>query len=119
MKIRLIIAGDRNFNNYELLRRKCDRILSNTNMNDVTFISGGARGADLLGERYAHQKGKTPLVFKAKWKEFGGVAGPMRNGQMAREGTHLIAFLKPSSRGTLNMIKQAEREGLKIRVIKI
>jgi hypothetical protein len=117
--MRLIIAGDRNMTNYLLLREKCDSILRNTDINNVTFISGGARGADKLGEMYARQQGKKPLVFEAKWREFGGAAGPMRNGKMARAATHLIAFLRPNSRGTRDMIRQAEMEGLKIRVIKI
>ena len=117
--MKLIIAGDRNFTDYRFLAAKVTKILSRTNINDVEFVSGGARGTDRLGEIYAEQHGKTPKIFEAEWKKYGGPAGPMRNGKMARYGTHLIAFLKPGSRGTANMIKQARENGLKIRIIHI
>ena len=117
--MKLIIAGDRNFTDYRLLEYKVTKILSRTNMKDVEFISGGARGADRLGEMYARNHGKTPKIYKAEWQKYGKFAGPVRNGKMAREGTHLIAFLRQNSRGTANMIEQARQNGLKVRVIKI
>ena len=117
--MKLIIAGDRNFTNYNLLTAKVNKILSNTDINTVEFISGGARGADRLGEIYARRRGKTPKIFNAEWQKYGKMAGPMRNGRMARNATHLIAFLRIGSRGTANMIKQAQENGLKIRIIHI
>lgn len=117
--MKVIIAGSRNCTNFELLREKCDKILSKTDMNTVEFISGGCRGVDKLGEQYAKSKGKTPIIYPANWKKYGKAAGPLRNLKMAENATHLIAFLEPGSKGTASMIKEAEKLNLKIRKILI
>ena len=49
--MKVIIAGSRDFNDYTSLKNKMDIILKN--QKDVTIVSGTARGADKLGERYA------------------------------------------------------------------
>jgi hypothetical protein len=35
------------------------------------IVSGGARGADLLAERYAQKKGLPSLIFKADYDKLG------------------------------------------------
>lgn len=50
METRIIIAGGRMFTDYELLEQKVDEILRN--IDEPVIISGGARGADTLGEKY-------------------------------------------------------------------
>ena len=57
MEFKVIIAGGRDFNNYELLKAKCDYYLSNLDEADVVIVSGAARGADKLGEQYAKERG--------------------------------------------------------------
>jgi hypothetical protein len=47
------------------------------------------------------------------------VAGPIRNGEMAKYADALIVFWDGKSRGTKNMIDLAERYGLKVRVVRI
>ena len=42
--MKVIIAGGRNFNDYDSLKNKVDTILSN--QKEVTIVSGTARGAD-------------------------------------------------------------------------
>jgi hypothetical protein len=114
--MKVIIAGSRDFNDYELLKNTCDKILSN--QTDVEIVSGGARGADALGERYAKEKGYNLKIFLANWDEFGKQAGFVRNKEMGRYSDSLIAFWNGVSRGTKHMIDIAKSEGLNIRVIK-
>lgn len=52
----LLIAGSRDFNNYDLLKKKCDYLLSNQNEKEIHIVSGGARGADTLAARYARMR---------------------------------------------------------------
>ena len=52
---KIIIAGSRDFDNYSLLCRTCDNLIGNSK--HVEIVSGNARGADKLGERYAKEKG--------------------------------------------------------------
>lgn len=78
-------------------------------------ISGRARGADLIGERWAISRGVPVLPFPADWNRYGGYAGPIRNKQMLIEGKPdgVIAF--PGGPGTRNMIQQAKAAGVPVR----
>lgn len=50
---RVIICGSREFDDYDLLKEKCDLILSRKAADPtekIVIVSGCARGADRLGE---------------------------------------------------------------------
>lgn len=85
-------------------------------------LSGGAKGADRLGECYAFDNGYSVIRFQALWGVYGKSAGPRRNNEMAKfasesgSGT-LIAFWDGESRGTKNMIDTARRYGLHVIVV--
>ena len=72
---RLVIAGSRDFNDYDLLKQKCDYYLSKKikDNEDIIIVSGTAKGADLLGERYAKEKGFKIERYPAKWDLYGKV----------------------------------------------
>lgn len=112
--MKVIIAGGRNFDNFILLKKKCDEILAD--YNDITIISGTANGADKLGERYAAVKGYDLLRFPADWKK-GKSAGYLRNIEMAENADILIAFWDKASRGTGHMIDIAKKRNLIVHVI--
>lgn len=114
---RVIIAGGRDFQNYSLLRETMDRLLVNV-QDEVVIICGKARGADLLGERYAQDRGYAVHPFPADWKHHGRSAGYIRNEEMARNADALVAFWDGQSPGTKHMIETAGRYGLNIRVKK-
>jgi len=115
---KVIIAGGRDFNDYELLKEKCITILSNHAYSQIEIVSGKARGADTLGERFAEERGMRIKEFPANWSRDGSAAGPIRNRQMANYADALIAFHDGRSRGTAHMIQVARDLGLKVRVIK-
>lgn len=116
---RLIIAGGRNFNDYPLLRDKCNILLSQKmNTHNVIIISGTCRGADLLGEQYARENNLPVYRYPANWKEYGKTAGYLRNRKMAEEADALVAFWDGKSRGTANMITLARGRQLQIRIIR-
>lgn len=111
--IRCIIAGGRTFDDYALVKRKLDAIFQHQEC--VEIVSGGATGADALGEQYARERGWPVKRFPADW-DLGKRAGPLRNAQMVAYATHLVAF--PGGRGTADCIKQAQDAGLTVRVIR-
>jgi hypothetical protein len=111
---RVIIAGGREFNNYELLCNKCDYYLKN--LNDVTIISGTARGVDKLGERYARERGYSLVRYPADWN-LGKQAGHLRNKQMAENADYLIIFWDGVSKGSKNMIENAKNKNLKTKIV--
>ena len=113
--MKVIIAGGREFDNYELLCEKCDNILQNES--DIEIVSGTCKGADLLGEDYANEKGYSIKQFPADWKKHQKSAGAIRNKQMALYADALICFWDGKSRGSKNMIDTANNNDLKVRVI--
>lgn len=96
---------------------------------DVVIIEGEAPGADkfareaglianLFVERYPAHWRHTPECHINCKQVVGRAAGPIRNGQMLREGkaTYLYAFFRKSeSSGTANMVKQARAAGILVK----
>ena len=111
---KVIIAGTRDFSDYALLCSYADEVLAGRK--GVEIVSGGARGADALGEQYARERGFALKVFPAEWKKWGAAAGPIRNAQMADYADALIAFWDGKSAGTRDMIRKAEDRGLRVQV---
>ena len=100
--MRIIVAGSRDFNNYEVL----DKILScEINPPFDTIISGDARGADILGAEWGARHGIPIQHFPAYWETYGKAAGFIRNAEMGEYADMLIAFWDGKSKGTAHMIK--------------
>lgn len=112
--MKVIIAGSRDFDDYQKLCKVCDHMLSQ--QAEVEIVSGAARGADLLGERYAKEKGHSIKQFIPDWT-IGKSAGYLRNKDMAEYGDALIAFWDGKSKGTLHMINLAKERNLKVKVV--
>ena len=124
-ELRVIIAGSRDFNDYELLKKSAIEIITKkTMLPDLTrIVSGGARGADTLGERFANEMGLEISRFIPDWDELGKRAGYVRNAEMAKFAVEddndgmLIAFWDGKSRGTKHMIDLANKYGLEVHVV--
>ena len=124
-ELRVIIAGSRGFNDYKLLKKSAIEIITKkTMLPDLTrIISGGARGADTLGERFANEMGLEISRFIPNWDGLGKGAGYVRNAEMAKFAVEddnygvLIAFWDGKSRGTKHMIDLANRYGLEVHVV--
>ena len=114
--MKVIVAGTRDFYDYELLEYKLNRLL--VNLKDVEIVSGNAGGADSLGERYALEHELKLTKFPADWTKYGKRAGYIRNKQMAEYAQCLVAFWDGVSRGTKLMIDLAHEYKLQVRVIK-
>lgn len=117
--IKVIIAGGRDFDNYQALEAKCDKYLCNIAKTErIQIVCGEANGADKLGKRYAKNRRYSVKLFPANWDLFGPAAGPLRNGEMADYASVLIAFWDGKSKGTADMIKQAKINKLIVRIVK-
>jgi len=93
-----------------------DHLLSNKTTEEIEIVSGTARGADEMGERFAKEKGYALKQFPADWDTFGKSAGYRRNSQMADYADACVVFWDGKSRGTKHMIDLAEKTGLLLRV---
>lgn len=120
--VKIIIAGTRTFTDYRLLRKVLSETAGDIDKSTIEIISGGAKGADRLGELFAERNGLKLTVIPAEWDKYGRSAGYKRNLKMAEYAEPdgmLIAFWDEESRGTKLMIDIAEQKGLWVRVISI
>jgi hypothetical protein len=115
--IKIIVAGSRTFNNYVLVKYYLDKIINNRT--NIEIVSGGARGADYLGEKYAKEHSLNLSSFPADWTKYGKSAGFVRNREMAIYADVLVAFWDGNSKGTRHMINLAKENNLKTKIIKI
>ena len=114
---KVIIAGGRHFSDYQFLKETCDSLLDELD-ETIEIVSGTARGADKLGEKYAREKNYQIHRFVAQWDKFGKSAGYRRNAEMADFADMLIAFWDGESKGTSHMIDLANAKNLGVVVMK-
>jgi hypothetical protein len=108
--LKTIIAGSRGVTNYQFVKA----FLDSTELKITEVVSGGARGADKLGEQWAAENGVPLKIFPAQWSIYGKGAGYIRNREMAQYADALIAFWDGKSKGTANMINEAKKQGLTV-----
>jgi len=97
----IIIAGSRTITDYETVKSHLNQLIPVKE--DITIISGGAKGVDKLGEYYANEYNLPLTIIPANWDKYGKSAGYKRNEEMANTATHLIAFYDGLSKGTAHM----------------
>src|SRR5689334_18184632 len=92
--IRLLICGDRNWTDYNLIKDVLERIVWTNEQRIEVVIQGAARGADTLARLAAMNLGVRCDSYPAQWAKYGRAAGPIRNREMLEDGkpTHVLAF---------------------------
>lgn len=114
---RIVVAGCRDYNNYSQAAEYIDFCISRIRKeHTLIFVSGGCRGADMLGERYAKENGFNVERYPAEWDKYGAAAGPLRNAKMAEICDFVICFWDGKSTGTKSMIYNAKRIGKPIKI---
>lgn len=108
MSYKLAIIGSRNFSDYELLCSEMSKLPK-----PALIVSGGAKGADTLGKRYADEHGIPTQIFPAIWRPE-GEGGPMdkgagmkRNTDIIKASTAVLAFWDGDSTGTMDSINKS------------
>lgn len=125
---------DKVFGNIEDLVESCKNLYT-SEYEDLTIIHGAAKGVDTAAEHWATLCNVPQEKYPADWEAYGKAAGPIRNKQMLDEGKPdmVIAFLtkvadqeifyglsdSQHSRGTKDMIKQALKANIPVKVINI
>jgi len=109
--MRCIIAGSRTVAKADVI----EAMLQCPFTNEITVVvSGTARGADTFGEEWARSAARQVARYPADWNRHGKSAGFIRNRQMAENADALVAVWDGQSRGTANMIKEAEQRRLRV-----
>lgn len=109
------VIGSRSFSNYELLASS----LNNYVYKGDVIVSGGAKGADSLAERFAKENSIEFVVYPANWEKFGKSAGFKRNVDIVNSSDIIIAFWDGKSKGTMHSIELAKKMNKKTIIIKV
>lgn len=110
--MKTIIAGSRTITDYSAVLEAIER--SGFAITEV--VSGGARGVDNLGARWAVKNRIHVKVFLPDWDHLGKKAGMVRNHQMAHYAEALIAIWNGYSPGTGNMIETMQKLGKAVHI---
>lgn len=111
--IRIGVIGSRSFNDYELLKRVLDDYLGKVWL----VVSGGANGADKLGEKWANENNIKTCIHYPDWNKHGKAAGFIRNNDIINDSDLVIAFWDGLSRGTEHSINLCKKMGKKCVII--
>ena len=113
-QMRIGVVGSRGWSDYERVVQVLDAL------QPTEVVSGGAKGADSMGERYAKERGIPTRIFYPKPEDFGGNFGRAafaRNEDIVRNSDFIVAFWDGKSNGTKNSIDHAKRLGIPLMVI--
>lgn len=109
--MKVAVIGSRGFSDYSKLEKDLERLEG-----VQLIISGGAKGADQLAEKYAESRGIPIQVIKPDYKAHKQGAPIRRNEKIVQEADQVIAFWDGKSKGTKHVIEFAEKlnKGLSI-----
>ena len=99
--MKLAIVGSRNLKNIVLDRYITEEV--------DEIVSGGAIGVDLCAAEYAKNKGLKLTEFLPQYERYGRAAPIVRNKQIVDYADKIIVFWNGSSKGTLSVIKYAQK----------
>lgn len=122
MRQRVLVCGGRDYQDGQAMYRVLDAA-HNANPIEV-LIHGAARGADTIADDWARSRLvriESYKITKADWALHGKAAGPIRNRAMLVGGKPdlVIAFPTKRSKGTFDMIRQANAAGVPVTEIKL
>ena len=109
--MKVAVIGSRTFNDYELLRQTLSKL-------EITLVvSGGAKGADSLGEEYANANNIPTKIFLPDWDKYGKSAGMLRNSDIINEAEIIVAFWDGESKWCKDAIAKANKLNKKVLII--
>lgn len=105
--MRLAIIGSRSFTDVELAERVFVSFFPKGKVSLI--VSGGARGADLIGREISKRHSIELLEFIPDWSGLGKSAGFIRNRKIIESSDMVLAFHDGISRGTQNSLDVAKQ----------
>ncbi len=113
----IAIVGSRGFEQRHVIEQSIRRWMVLA-PEGITIVSGGARGADSIGEQIAKELSLPTIIHLPDWNKFGKSAGFKRNALIVRDADVVLAFFAPGPRsnGTANTVASAKIAGKVVHV---
>lgn len=131
--LKVAVIGSRKFYDYNHVKKVLDAIYKKHPL--LLIVSGGAKGTDSLGEKWADNHNIEKLIFPANWmdlthpnarikinrygKKYDANAGFRRNKDIIDNADVVIAFWDGNSPGTKNSIDYATKLKKQIKIFNI
>lgn len=106
--MRVLVCGGRDFADRDRVFNALDKL------NPDSIVQGGARGADALAVQWASARGIPYTTIAARWRLYGGAAGPIRNQAMLDLCKPDLVLAFPGGRGTADMVTRAVAAGIEV-----
>jgi hypothetical protein len=110
---KVLVCGGRDFDDYTRLAVSL-RLAARSHGEITEIIHGGARGADMLADRWAMDNRITCTIYHADWQKHGRKAGPLRNQRMLDDAKPDVVVAMPGGRGTADMVARAKAAGVPV-----
>lgn len=120
--VALAIVGYRDYNDYKTFEAHVNEYIAEIAQPIQCIISGGCRGVDKMGERFAQEHQIKMIVLHPDWKKYPGPgykAYVMRDQKIAAACSHLIGFPSDAGKGTQHTIRFAQQLKKHTKVIKV
>lgn len=118
----IAVVGSRDFTDYLSIECMVGQYIYEECWNlpeGITIVSGGAKGADTLAEKFADEYKCRKIIFLPDWESHGKSAGPIRNRSIIANADVIFAFQKNKSKGTQHSINIAKELGKELYVFEV
>jgi hypothetical protein len=114
--MKLAIVGSRTFTEYEAMVARVHQYRAL--WPDLTIVSGGAKGADAMGEHLAKQWNLPIIIHRPEWDKYGRSAGYRRNESIINDSDIVLAFFAPGprSKGTQHSVDIALKQQKRVHI---
>lgn len=110
--MKLIIAGGRDLNpSFGFIDSAIKMLKPYKDSPIEEIVCGGAQGVDTEGQHWASHMNIPVKMFHADWAQYGKIAGPIRNKQMADYADALLLIWDGKSKGSFNMKVNMQASG--------
>ena len=111
--MKVVVCGSRTIGN----RYAVYSAIEDSGFTVSEIVHGDASGPDSIAGGWARSRGIPVKIYHADWESYGRAAGPKRNMEMAEYCDAVVAVWDGKSRGTKNMIYQAEQVNKPVHIV--
>lgn len=113
----VMVCGGRDYSDKD----RVDTVLNAVAVGAAAIVTGGARGADRLAEKWAQKRGIQTITMPANWIAWGKTGGPRRNSAIIDlllaldfAGKRVVCVSFPGGLGTEDVTEKALRAHLRV-----
>ncbi len=116
--VKLIVSGLRTYGKKDTVCAEITNYISEIG-SVKEIVTGGSSGVEQIAQQYADENDIKQKEIVPDWQSYINAAGLIRDTQLAEYGTHLLVLSNGVSKGSNNLIEEAKKRNLTIKIVKI